>query len=73
MSLSMWAWSICAKCVSPDSAPCDLSEATCSRRLWPDGQRMEIVTLDGAREGVSDRDLEKFIHSFPIERIGSAA
>ena len=29
----------------------------------------EIVRLDGTREGLSDADLEKFIESFPAERV----
>ncbi len=48
--------------------PLDLSKATCSRTLWPDGQLMEIVNLYGNREGLSEQDLETFIQSFPVER-----
>ena len=46
---------------------CDLSKATCSRRLFPDGQLMEFVHLHGGREGLSDEELERFIQSFPIQ------
>jgi|HubBroStandDraft_6_1064221.scaffolds.fasta_scaffold5725320_1 hypothetical protein len=31
------------------------------------GALMEIVRLDGMRDGLSDADFEKFIESFPIE------
>jgi hypothetical protein len=48
---------------------CDLSKATCSRRLWPDGQLMEFVNLGGGRDGLSEDQLEKFIQDFPIERV----
>jgi len=27
------------------------------------------VTLDGLRGGLTDEDLEKFVQSFPVERI----
>jgi len=48
--------------------PLDLSKATCTRTVWPDGQLMELVNLHGSNDGLSDEDLERFIQSFPIER-----
>jgi hypothetical protein len=48
--------------------PLDLSKATCSRTIMPDGRLMELVDLHGIREGLSKEDLENFIQSFPVER-----
>jgi hypothetical protein len=28
---------------------------------------MEVVNLNGSRDGLNDEDLERFIQSFPIE------
>ena len=53
--------------VSSIARPLDLSKATCTRTLWPNGQLMEFVELKGNRSGLSDEDLERFIQSFPIE------
>jgi len=49
--------------------PLDLSKATCSRIIMPDGRLMELVDLHGTREGLSEEDLKSFIQSFPIERV----
>jgi hypothetical protein len=46
----------------------DLSKATCTRNIWPNGQLFELVNLHGTDEGLSKEDLESFIQSFPIER-----
>ena len=53
--------------VSRAGEPLDLAKATCTRTLWPNGQLMEVVNLNGSRDGLTDEDLERFIQSFPIE------
>jgi hypothetical protein len=47
----------------------NLATSTWQRTLGADGSQFEIVRLDGTREGLSDADLEKFIDSFPAERV----
>jgi hypothetical protein len=37
--------------------------------LSADGSLFEIVRLDGTREGLCDADFERFIESFPVERV----
>jgi len=54
--------------VSHAGEPLDLSKATCTRTIWPNGQLFELVNLHGTDEGLSREDLESFIQSFPIER-----
>ena len=49
--------------------PLDLSKATCTRTLHADGHVFEWVNLHGGDYGLSDEDLERFIQSFPIERV----
>jgi hypothetical protein len=46
----------------------DLSKATCTRTIWPNGQLFELVNLHGTDEGLNREDLGSFIQSFPIER-----
>jgi hypothetical protein len=46
-----------------------LETSTCRRTLSADGSLSEIVMLDGTREGLSDADFERFIESFPVERV----
>ncbi len=46
--------------------PATLANTTCTRRL-SNGTLMEVVMLDGTREGLADEDLERFIQSCPIE------
>ena len=53
--------------VSRAGEPLDLSKATSSRTIWPNGQLMEYVDLKGSRDGLSEEDLEKFIQGHPIE------
>ena len=53
--------------VSLAGKPLDLTKATCTRTLWPNGQLMEYVNLHGGDYGLTDEDLERFIQSFPIE------
>ena len=48
--------------------PLDLSKATCSRTIMPDGRLMELVDLHGGNYGLSEEKLERFIQSFPVER-----
>jgi hypothetical protein len=47
----------------------NLVTSTCRRTLSADGSLIEILRLDGTREGLSDVDLERFIGSFPIESV----
>jgi hypothetical protein len=37
--------------------------------LFASGSLTEVVRLDGIRGGLTDEELEKFVESFPIERI----
>ena len=53
--------------VSHAGEPLDLAKATCRRTLWPNGQLLELVNLNGGDYGLRDEDLERFIQSFPIE------
>jgi hypothetical protein len=53
--------------VSHAGKPLDLTKATCSRTLWPNGHLMEFVNLNGGDYGLKDEDLERFINSFPVE------
>ena len=54
--------------VSHAGEPLDLSKATCTRTMWPNGYLMEIVNLNGGDYGLREDDLENFIQSFPVER-----
>ena len=45
----------------------DLAKATCTRTIMPDGRLMELVNLNGSRDGLNDEDLERFIQSHPVE------
>jgi hypothetical protein len=53
--------------VSHAGRPFDLSTATCTRTLMPDGALMEIVNVNGSGDDLRDEELERFIQSFPIE------
>jgi len=53
--------------VSHAGKPFNLSTATCTRTLMPDGGLMEIVNVNGSGHELSDEELERFIQSFPIE------
>jgi hypothetical protein len=53
--------------VSRAGKPLDLSKATCTRTIMPDGRLMEYVDLNGGDYGLSEEDLEEFIQSHPIE------
>jgi len=53
--------------VSRAGEPFDPAKATCTRTLWPDGRLMEVVNLNGSRDGLSEEDLEKFIQSHAVE------
>jgi len=44
-----------------------LDTSTCRRTLTASGCLMEVVTLDGRRDGLTDEELEKFVKSFPVE------
>jgi hypothetical protein len=54
--------------VSHVGEPLDLSKATCTRTIFPNGQLFELVDLNGTDDGLSKDDLESFIQSFPVER-----
>jgi hypothetical protein len=43
--------------------------STCRRTLSADGSLTEVVRLDGARGGLTDEEMEKFVETFPIETI----
>jgi hypothetical protein len=45
----------------------DLTKATCTRTIMPNGRLMEIVNLNGGDYGLKEEDLERFIQSHPIE------
>jgi hypothetical protein len=46
-----------------------LETSTCRRTLTASGSLTEVVRLDGIRGSLTDDELEKFVQSFPIERI----
>jgi hypothetical protein len=46
-----------------------LETSTCQRTLSADGFLTEMVRLDGARRGLTDEEMEKFVETFPIETI----
>ena len=49
-----------------------LEASTCQRTLTVSGRLMEVVRLDGIRDGLSEEELEKFVQSFPVETISRA-
>jgi len=46
-----------------------LETSRCRRMLNADGSLTEVVRLDGIRSGLTNAELDKFIQSFPVERI----
>jgi hypothetical protein len=46
-----------------------LETSTCRRTRSANGVLTEIVRLDGARDGMTDEEMEKFVESFPVEMI----
>jgi len=46
-----------------------LETSRCRRTLTASGSLTEVVRLDGMRDALSDADLEKFVQSFPVEKI----
>jgi hypothetical protein len=44
-----------------------LETSTCRRTLSADGFLTEMVRLDGARGGLTDEEVEKFVEGFPVE------
>jgi hypothetical protein len=46
-----------------------LETSKCLRTLTANGSLTEVVRLDGIRGGLTDEELERFVQSFPIERI----
>lgn len=49
--------------------PPDLANSKCTRTQSPNGQIIEIVKLKGGLDGLAQQHLDRFIESFPIERI----
>jgi hypothetical protein len=47
--------------------PASLDEAKCHRSLLADGTLMEVITLYGSSEGISEEDLDRFVSRFPVE------
>ena len=47
----------------------NLETSTCRRTLTANGALTEVVRLDGIHGGLSDEELDKFVQSFPIERV----
>ena len=50
-----------------------LEGATCTRTLCPDGTLMQVIHLDQSRPGreeLTDEELERWIETFPINRLG---
>jgi ribosome-binding factor A len=50
-----------------------LEDATCTRTLCHDGTLMEVVRLDQSRPGreeLTDEELERWIETIPIDRLG---
>ena len=48
--------------------PSNLRNSRCTRTLLPNGLLLDVVHLDGGRDGLSNDDLERFIAGFPINR-----
>jgi hypothetical protein len=46
-----------------------LETSTCRRTFSADGVLTEMARLDGTRDGMTDEGKEKFVESFPVERI----
>jgi hypothetical protein len=46
-----------------------LETSTCRGTLSAEGSLFEIVRLDGTKDSLSDTDLERFVESFPLERV----
>jgi len=51
----------------------NLANATCKRTLCENGLLLEVVHLDGDRDGLTDEQLDKFVESFPIENLKRGA
>jgi hypothetical protein len=49
-----------------------LETSTCRRTLSADGFLSEMVRLDGARGGLTDEEMEKFVGTFPIDDLVGA-
>jgi len=54
--------------VSHAGKPLDLTKATCTLTIWPNGQLFELVDLNGGDYGPEKEDLEKFVQSFAVEK-----
>jgi hypothetical protein len=47
-------------------APANLEEAACHRRFLKNGALMEVVSLNGTGDHISEEDLDRFVAKFPI-------
>ena len=47
----------------------NLANSTCRRTLSANGQLTEVIYMNGGIDGFANEDLERFIASFPIERV----
>ena len=44
----------------------NLATSTCTRTRSAGGMLVEVVHLNGSREGLSDEDLDRFVERFPV-------
>ena len=44
----------------------NLATSTCTRTRSAGGMLVEVVYLNGSREGLSDGDLDRFVERFPV-------
>jgi hypothetical protein len=51
----------------------NLETSTCRRTLTENGCLIEVVRLDGIRDGLSDEALDRFVASFPVEILGGGS
>jgi hypothetical protein len=59
--------------VQPVCGPLNLAASKCKRMISENGILTEYVELDGIGDGLSREAMDRFVASFPVERIGSAA
>lgn len=45
----------------------DLQQCTCQRMLCTNGELMEVLNLNGGKDGLGAEELERWIASFPLE------
>ncbi len=54
---------------APVCGSTNLANSTCKRMLCSNGTLMEMISLDGDRQGISDEQIDRFVASFPIETV----